>query len=176
MQGTLYQINIGQGGVPKHPIEHIHVTRERCEGDRWNYLFHGGKKQAVCLYALECLERLQQQGFQVFPGALGENFTTQGLDYHLLRIGDIFHVGSEVLIRLAKVRVPCGTIARAYDLSHAGKGKGIVNAMWDPEVKKGNVESPKWGMSGFYAEVLHEGVVHTGDTIEKILSGEISES
>ena len=48
-------------------MDSVHVTDERCEGDQWRWHGHGGRKQAICLYALECLEVLKSQGFQVFP-------------------------------------------------------------------------------------------------------------
>ncbi|MBS3145085.1 MOSC domain-containing protein [Candidatus Woesearchaeota archaeon] len=167
MEGIIYQINISNGGVPKSSVVTAKITTERVEGDRWNYTGHGGKEQAVCLFAQECLDALVLQGFPVFPGALGENFTTKYLDYHLVRIGDIWQVGTKVQIKITKVRTPCGTIRRAYSPS-ASKGEGIEAAMWDSEVKKGNVHTEKWGMAGFYAEVLREGRVSQGDRILKI--------
>jgi len=167
MEGIIYQINIGSGGVPKYSVARAKVTTEKIEGDRWNWIGHGGKEQAICLFAQECLDALVLQGFPVFPGALGENFTTKNVDYHLVRIGDVWQVGTEVQIRINKVRTPCGTIRRAYSPS-ANKGEGIEAAIWDSEVKKGNMHTEKWGMSGFYATVLREGRVSQGDRILKI--------
>ena len=167
MEGIIYQINISNGGVPKKSVNTVKVTSERIEGDQWNWTGHGGKEQAVCLFAQECLDELVLQGFPVFPGALGENFTTKGLNYHLVRIGDLWQVGTEVQIRITKVRTPCGTIRKAYSPG-ASKGEGIEVAMWDSEVKKGNTYAEKWGMSGFYAAVLREGRVSQGDRILKM--------
>ena len=168
MRGTIYQINTGSGGVPKYSVASVLVTRERVEGDNWNWWGHGGRTQAICLYSLECLVKLQDQGFPVFPGALGENLTTQGLDYHLINLGDVYAIGDEVRIRITKIRAPCGTIRKAYS-PRARKGEGIEAAMWDRDVKQGNTQSPKWGMTGFYAEVLNEGTIRTGDPIERII-------
>ena len=124
MRGRLYQINIGSGGVPKHPVREVEVLLEKVTGDDWNWSHekiqengkpgkHGGQGKAICLYSAECLERLKKQGFQVFPGALGENFTTEGIDYHLIRIGDVYKVGSEVQICITSIRTPCSTIEKA---------------------------------------------------------------
>ncbi len=167
MEGILYQINISNGGVPKHSVATAKVTSERLVGDNWSWEGHGGKEQAICLYAQECLDVLVQQGFAVFPGALGENFTTRGIDYHLVRIGDLWRVGAEVRMRITKIRGPCGTIRKAYS-PDAKKGEGIEAAMWDSEVKKGNVHTEKWGMTGFYAEIVKEGSVTKGDRILNI--------
>ncbi len=167
MTGIIYQINTGYGGVPKQSVPFARVTRERLEGDNWNWHGHGGTEQAICLYSLECLAILKEQGFPVFPGALGENFTTQGLDHHLIRIGDVYHVGSAVHIQITKVRTPCSTIRSAYN-PRAPQGADIKQSMWDADIKKGDFSSPKWGMTGFYARVLVEGIVHQGDTIERI--------
>jgi len=176
MKGKILQINVGSGGVPKKPIEKARATKERLEGDDWGWSRykidpktekpggHGGPEQAICIYSFECLEKLKRQGFEVFPGALGENFTTKDLDYRLVRIGDIYQVGLEAQIRITWVRSPCGTIGRAY-------GKKIANAMWDADIKRADVTSEKWGMTGFYAAVQKEGLVCRDDTIERIFEG-----
>ena len=109
--------------------------------------------------------RRKESGFAVFPGALGENFTTEEIDYHAVRLGDVYQVGPEVQIRITKIRAPCGTIAEAY-------GKDITNAMWDERVKKCDYAAPKWGMTGFYAEVFQSGRVRPGDSIERIFGGD----
>ncbi len=170
--GKLHQINIGSGGVPKQRVCVAEVTVERVLGDDWNWSHekiqpngklgkHGGKTQAVCLYSLECLEKLKASGLEVFPGALGENFTTEGIDYHSVRIQDIYRVGPEVQICITKIRSPCLTIVKAY-------GQDILSAMCDERVKQCDYSSPKWGMTGFYAEVLQPGFVREGDNIVKI--------
>jgi MOSC domain-containing protein YiiM len=158
MSPRLVQVNISPGGVPKHPVSEGRVTFTRIKGDDWSdKKRHGLPGQAICLYSVELIDQLQGEGFPVFPGALGENFTTEGIDYHFTRIGDAWRVGKEVVIRITKVRGPCRTIT-VY-------GEGILRAMYDIEVKRGNVLSQRWGRSGYYAEVLQEGVVRPGDLI-----------
>ena len=158
MTPRVIQINISQGGVPKRPVSSGRVLRDKVEGDNWNdRRYHGWPDQAICLFSLELIEELKEEGFPLFPGALGENFTTEGLDFHRVRLGDVYRVGKESEIRITKIRVPCRTIT-VY-------GEGIMRATYDLEVKSGNVHSPKWGRSGFYAEVLKEGLVHPGDAM-----------
>jgi MOSC domain-containing protein YiiM len=154
----LVQVNISAGGVPKEPVERARVRFDRLEGDDWNDKKHHGRPgQAVCLFSLELIEELKREGFPLFPGAMGENFTTSGLDFRTMRLGQVYQVGHEVEIRITKVRTPCRTIT-VY-------GEGIIRATYDAEVKAGDTGSPKWGRSGYYAEVLREGTVRAGDHI-----------
>jgi MOSC domain-containing protein YiiM len=158
MTPHLVQINVSRGGVPKCPIPQGQVTFTRVEGDDWNdKKYHGFRDQAICLYSTELIEELTAEGYPLFPGALGENFTTQGLDFRTVRLGQVYRVGEHVQMRITKIRKPCQTIA-VY-------GKGIIAALYDLEVKRGNVQTPKWGKSGYYAEVLREGIVRPGDPI-----------
>lgn len=177
-KGILHQINLSKGGVPKLPVPEAQLTKDRVIGDDWDWSRykiqvngkpggHGGKDQAVCLFSFENIVKLREQGYPVFPGALGENFTTEGLDYRQIRIGDIYQVGSEVQIQITKPRQPCGTIRTVYS-PQAGRGQGLEAAMWDARVKRGDVSSQLWGMSGFYARVLIEGKVSKNDLIRKI--------
>ncbi len=151
-------INTSQGGIPKGPIQEAHVTQARIEGDDWNdKKHHGFRDQAICLYSLELIEELKAEGYPLFPGALGENFTTEGIDYRKVRIGDVWDIGDQVSIRITKARIPCRTIS-VY-------GEGIIRALYDLDVKRGNVYATKWGRSGYYAEVLRGGTICPGDGI-----------
>jgi MOSC domain-containing protein YiiM len=155
------QVNVSTGGVPKLPVPEAYVHADRVHGDDWNdRKHHGLPGQAVCLFSVELIEELKGEGFSLFPGAMGENLTTEGLDYRQVRLGQAFRVGPELEIRITKVRQPCRTIA-VY-------GEGIQKATFDAEVKAGETASPKWGRSGFYAEVLKEGTVRPGDPIIEI--------
>ena len=160
MNGKLIQLNVSQGGIPKLPIREAYVSVERVAGDAWRGHTHGGKDAAVCLFSTELIEELKKLGYELFPGAVGENFTTEGLDYHKINIGDVFQVGDEVQIKIAKNRIPCSNLD-VY-------GKGMPERIYDAEVKSGNVETPKWGKSGFKCSVLKEGIVKPGDVIIKI--------
>jgi MOSC domain-containing protein YiiM len=159
--GRLVQVNVSPGGVPKYPVEEARVSFDRVEGDSWNDMEHHGLPgQAVCLFSVELIGQLVAEGYPLFPGALGENFTTEGIDYRRIRLGDQYRVGSDVEIRITKVRRPCRTIS-VY-------GSSLLRAMFDADVKAGNTSSPRWGRSGFYAEVLKEGSVRPGDPIEPL--------
>ncbi len=152
MRGLIHQINISRGGIPKRPITEAHVTSEGIEGDSWaNPRFHGGPKQAILLISLENLELLKELGYPVYPGALGENLTTTGIDLRSVRLGDVFHAG-EAVLQITKLRQPCHTLDSIR--------KGIQTQLYDK--KPG---SPRWGRGGFYASVKQPGMISPGDII-----------
>jgi len=158
MQGIIKQINISSGGIPKKPTASAYVSSERVQGDDWNNKnVHGGPRQVVLMIANETYQSLVQLGYPVFPGALGENFTTEGLAYAPIRFGDTFLVGGKLILRITKLRGPCNTI-KVY-------GADIGTHLYDALARDGNPESPHWGTGGFYAEVLQEGTVQAGDVI-----------
>lgn len=157
MEATILQVNVSPGGLPKRPIAEGHVTPLGIQGDgHRNPQVHGGPRKAVLLITSEGIEELQQSGFPLFYGALGENLTTRGLDRRGVRIGQRYRAGSAIL-EIVKLRAPCENL-NVY-------GPGIQKAIYDAEVKAGNHASPRWGLSGFYAAVIEPGVVRPGDAL-----------
>jgi MOSC domain-containing protein YiiM len=155
--GTIVQINVSPGGLPKRAIAEGYLTPEGVEGDSWAHpRFHGGPEKAVLLLTADTIDELAARGYPVFYGALGENLTTRGLDRRHLRIGQQLRAGS-ALIELTRIRVPCATLD-VY-------GPGLKKEIYDSQVKAGDPESPRWGMSGFYARVLQPGYVRPDDII-----------
>ena len=156
MTGTVVQLSVSRGGIPKRAILSGELTEQGVTGDAWRYPFHGGRRQAVLLITIEGIDELTSHGFWLFPGALGENLTTRGLDRRELRVGQRWRIG-EATIELTLVRAPCGTLD-VY-------GRGIQAAMYDARMLAGNPESPLWGLSGFYASVAQPGTVRPGDAV-----------
>jgi MOSC domain-containing protein YiiM len=157
MQGTIIQINLSKGGVPKLPVPEAEVTPLGLVGDEHAHpAIHGGPRKAVLLISSEVVDALAARGFPVFYGALGENLTTRGIDISRIRIGDQIRAGGTVL-EITEPRGPCATLD-VY-------GPGIQNGIYDKKVKALDPSSPRWGMSGFYARVLMPGYVRTGDII-----------
>ncbi len=156
---SVIQINVSSGGVPKRPIPDGVVTPLGIAGDRHAHPeVHGGPRKAILLVTSEGLDELKEQGFRIYPGALGENLTTRGLNRRSVRIGQRYRIG-EILLEITKVRAPCETL-NAYP--------GIQRAIYDQEVKDGNSTSPLWGLSGFYASVLQTGAIRPGDPIQLV--------
>jgi MOSC domain-containing protein YiiM len=155
--GAVAQVSVSAGGVPNHAIGCCNVTGRGIAGDGWRHpQFHGTSQRAILLITAEGLDEITAMGFPVYPGALGENLTTRGLDRRALRIGQRFRCGT-VTIQLTELRLPCGTLS-VY-------GKGIQAAIYDVRAMKGDPSSDIWGLSGFYASVIEPGILGPGDSI-----------
>jgi MOSC domain-containing protein YiiM len=154
MGAHIFQLNISQGGVPKLPIHEAEVTPTGLVGDHQTHRqFHGGPQRALCLYALECLLHLQQEGHPIFPGSIGENITTSGLEWSSLQPGNKLRLGENVLIEITSYAAPCKTISRSFQNG-----------------KYGCVDQEKHsGMSRLYAKVLRTGTLRIGQPIERVL-------
>lgn len=158
MQGTVSQVSTSLGGVPKYAVDGALATPHGMEGDRQNHPeFHGGLLKALLLVSEENLELLRSQGWPLFSGALGENLTIRHLNFKQIRTGQRFRVG-DALIEITTPRQPCSQL-NPY-------GKGIQREIFDLSIKQGEVDSPRYGLSGFYAAVIRAGYIRPGDTIE----------
>ncbi len=143
MNGSLVQLNVSKGGMPKRPVLFAHVSRNGIEGDKQRDLrYHGGPDRAVCIYSEELYAWLREEGIGLENGAVGENFTTRGVDLDALAVGDQLRVG-ECLIEITDVRTPCRNLLQ-----------------WHPELLK-RIK----GRSGWVAKVIEEAVVKSGDEI-----------
>ena len=81
VQGTIVQINISPGGLPKRAVSGGFIASLGIEGDRQAHPgIHGGPRQAILLIAAEVVDDLAARGYPVFYGALGENLTMRGID------------------------------------------------------------------------------------------------
>jgi MOSC domain-containing protein YiiM len=158
--GSVLQISVSKGGVPKRAISEGVVTELGLEGDEHaNLQLHGGPKQALLFISIEGIEELKQAGFPLFPGALGENITTSGLNRRDWRMGQRWRVGPEVVVEFTKIRMPCKTLNRY------GAGT-IQKAVYDRLVQEGDPSAEPWGLSGAYARVIEGGRIRPGDPIE----------
>jgi MOSC domain-containing protein YiiM len=156
--GTIIQVSISPGGLPKSPIAVGSITALGVEGDRHKHpQFHGGPDKAILIIASEVVDELARRGYPVFYGALGENLTTRGLDVREVRIGDTLRAGGAML-EITAARGPC--------LQLDVYGSAIKQEIYDRKVKAGDPSSPRWGMSGWYCSVIAPGPVGPGDPIE----------
>ena len=60
----------------------------------------------------ELFEELRECGFAVFPGQMGENITTRGIDLLHLSAGTQLQIGDHAIVRLTGLRNPCRQIER----------------------------------------------------------------
>jgi MOSC domain-containing protein YiiM len=158
MFSKVHQINTSLGGLPKLRVPEATATPFGLEGDRHNHPeIHGGPRKALLLIAREVVDGLVARGYPLVYGSMGENLTTEGLDHRSWRAGQRYRVGHDVLIELTQPRGPC-TALQVY-------GAGLPAEIYDKKVKAGSAASPKWGMSGFYAAVVHGGLILPGAPI-----------
>lgn len=148
--GRIFQVNVSNGGVPKHAVERATVVRRGITTDRQADLrAHGSLDQALCIYAIELIEQLRDEGHRVFAGALGENITTDGVDWKLMTPGTRLLLGADVVAEITDFASPCTKNARWF--TH-GDFMRI-----DQELH------PGWGR--VYARVLAGGDIRVGDPV-----------
>jgi len=158
MRGSIVQISISPGGLPKRRIEGGLISSLGIEGDDHAHpKVHGGPRKAILLIAAEVVDDLATRGYPLYYGALGENLTTRGIPIHDLRLGDQLRAGC-ALLEITTPRGPC-TALHVY-------GESLKSEIYDARVKALDPASPRWGMSGFYARVLEPGQVRTNDIIQ----------
>jgi MOSC domain-containing protein YiiM len=107
----------------------------------------------VHLVAAELLDELVAGGFDVRPGAIGENVTTRGVDLLGLATGTVLRLGDEALLGVTGLRNPCVQLDRFRP--------GLQRAVLDRD-EQGNLIR----RAGVMAVVLRDGVVRPGDPIE----------
>jgi MOSC domain-containing protein YiiM len=148
--GRVVQISVSPGGVPKTPVVRAAVSALGVEGDRHrDHAHHGGPDRAVCLYATEAIAALRAEGHPVFPGALGENLTVEGLVWEGITPGVRLAVGPDVVLEITSYTSPCANVA----VSFADRNYGRISQKRHP------------GWSRLYARVIATGTVTTGDPI-----------
>ena len=148
--GRIVQLSLSNGGVPKHAVDTARVTPLGLEGDAHRDLeHHGGPERAVCLFAMEAIRDLQNEGHPLVPGALGENVTLEGLDWSAVQPGVRLQLGDDVLLEVTRYTTPCFNIRPAF-----GDGDySLVSQKRHP------------GRSRVYARVVTGGTLRRGDRV-----------
>jgi MOSC domain-containing protein YiiM len=135
----------------KAPVDgRVRVSRLNVAGDAQSDLsVHGGPEKAVYAYPSEhyAYWRPKLPGVDLPWGAFGENFTTEGILEHDIRVGDRLSVGSVELV-CTQPRMPC------YKLGVRFGRDDMVKLFHES------------GRTGFYLAVLREGDVASGNAIE----------
>lgn len=153
---TVYQVNISSGGVPKKPIDPGVVTTSGITGDaQAKPGIHGGPYRALCLFPMEEIHRLAEEGHPVLPGSLGENITTAGLDWKTVVPNARFRLGTELVVEITGYADPCKTIAPCF---------------LDRDISRVNARFSR--SSRVYARVITPGTVRPGDPILSQAAGD----
>ena len=112
--GSVAQINVSSGGVPKRGIDEASIGKRGVVGDRHMTPRHHGRPwQALCLWSSEVIERLHSEGHPIAPGSAGENITIRGLDWRDVRPGVRMQIG-QVLVETSLYALPCYQNARWF--------------------------------------------------------------
>jgi MOSC domain-containing protein YiiM len=149
-QGRVHQISISPGGVPKLPVQIAVVTGAGLVGDGHNDTrHHGGPHAAVCLFSLEVIRRLREQGHPIGPGATGENVTLEGLDWPRVVPGCRLGFEGGVELEVTRYTSPCATIRDSF--------RGLEFRRIQQDLHPGE--------SRVYARVLREGQLRTGERV-----------
>lgn len=161
IQGIILQINTrpqtdNHIGLPKACVDTAYVKLNGLEGDYNNYrkkILSNDLDRAILIFPIEMITKLNDEGWQINPGDLGENITSQGLDYKDFTLGSQYMLGDS-LIEITKPCVPCHKLATLPDIGKE-RIKEFVQAIMNRR--------------GWFAKVIKEGLVNKGDFIKKII-------
>ena len=155
MSVTVIQISVkpdtpGEVGLPKMPVDQVWVKKEGLEGDYNRARMKKGNDpdKAVMIISTDILDQLNQEGWPVKPGDVGENLTITNIDYKKIVAGQKYLIG-EAEIGISFICEPCTNL---YKLPYVGTQRG-------PEFMAAIMNRRGW-----YARVLKEGPVSVGNT------------
>ncbi|MDB5571621.1 MAG: domain containing protein [Hyphomicrobiales bacterium] len=119
---------------------------------------HEPNLRQVHLIHGELLDELNAQGFDIAPGAMGENLTTRGIDLLNLPRGARLRMGAEAVVEITGLREPCRLLDKVRP--------GLMAATL--ERREGGAV---WRKAGVMGVVLASGEVRAGDPILVELPG-----
>ncbi len=156
----ILQINVSKGGVPKTsvPVASVAPGTGISIDDQADKQHHGGPLQDLCLFRLETLRLLQDEGHPIYPGAVGENLTIAGLAPEQFVGGVRLRLGGTVEVELTEAATPCRNIGAAF----ADRQFVRISEKLHPEDVR------------MYARVLSPGEIRPGDKIVVISTEEKS--
>jgi MOSC domain-containing protein YiiM len=144
--GTVVQLSISDGGVPKLPVPSVRVGFGGVVGDRQAARVHHGRPwQALCLWSTEVIDELRAEGHPLGPGLAGENVTISGLPWPEVRAGVRLRLGT-VLAEASQFARPC-----------------YKNDQWFRDGDSQRMHHRMGPVSRVYATVLEPGTITVGD-------------
>ncbi len=150
LPGHVFQINLSTGGVPKRASASASLNDLGLDGDLQAHPdIHGGPERAVCLYSLERILALQNEGHPIYPGSIGENLTLADLDWSQIVPGVKLRLGAEVLLQITRYTSPCNNIAASF-----------LQGNYE---RVSETRHPGWARA--YARVLQTGALRIGDPV-----------
>ncbi len=155
MSAEVHSINVSSGGVPKSKVESADIMKKGVEGDfnRFRDGRGGNTDRAVCIFSLELIQRLKDEGHPIEIGSTGENLTIRGVEWESLSEGTHLEIG-EVVLELSEPCAPCSKIGESFI------GRRFDRVDHDQE----------YGWSRWLARVLREGRVTIGDSVNIVIT------
>ena len=157
MASSIFQINVkpntpGEAGLPKVAIDSAQISFSGVEGD-YNR-FRANKKNndpdmAIMLISVDILEDLNNEGWPVKAGDLGENLTLNNIDYGKINPGQRYKIGNAEI----EISIICDPCSNLTVLPYVGKDK--ISTFIKTLMKR----------RGWYARVIKEGNVSSGDPV-----------
>ena len=155
MASSVFQINVkpnamGEVGLPKISIDSGEISLSGIEGDYNRFRFNkknNDPDMAIMLISKDILEELNNEGWPVKPGDLGENLTLANIDYRTIKPGQHYTAGQAEL----EVSIICDPCSNLNVLPYVGKDK--VSTFIKTLMKR----------RGWYARVIKKGLVSSGD-------------
>lgn len=144
-EGSVAQLNLSDGGLPKTPVERVEVGWRGIVGDRQATRVHHGRPwQALCLWSTEVIDALRSDGHPIAPGLAGENITLTGLPWPDVRAGVRLRIG-DVLCEVSAYALPC-----------------FQNKPWFKDGEFDVMNHERGDVSRVYATVLEPGMITVG--------------
>ncbi len=142
MKGKVISVNISEKkGEKKHNIGKAKVIKAfGLENDA-----HGGfMHRQISLLSRASIEKMREKGADVDCGDFAENLTIEGIDLPALPIGTVLTVGNGLKVRVTQIGKECHSRCAIFE-------------------QVGDCVMPR---EGIFVEVLSDGEVAVGDSIE----------
>ena len=156
----IHQINVkpnraNEHGIPKTSVISAILSKSGIEGDYNNYRTikkDQNPDMAVLVYPVETIHELNDEGWPIMPGDMGENFTISGIPHSHFSPNQQYQIG-ESLIEISFECDPCQNLSV---LPYVGKPK--INEFIKTLMHR----------RGWYARVLKEGLIIQDCIIKQI--------
>ena len=156
----IHQINVkpnraNEHGIPKTSVISAILSKSGIESDYNNYRTikkDQNPDMAVLVYPIETIHELNDEGWPIMPGDMGENFTISGIPHSHFSPNQQYQIG-ESLIEISFECDPCQNLSA---LPYVGKTKIL-------EFIKTLMHRRGW-----YARVLKEGLIVQNCIVKQI--------
>lgn len=156
----IHQINVkpnraNEHGIPKTSVISTILSKSGIEGDYNNYRTikkDQNPDMAVLVYPIETIHELNDEGWPIMPGDMGENFTISGIPHSHFLPNQQYQIG-ESLIEISFECDPCQNLSV---LPYVGKPK--INEFIKTLMHR----------RGWYARVLKEGLIVQNCIVKQI--------